>query len=85
MAPFMLSAAMPRNMLQEGDMARRRLSRAAPTEARMAPATLKRKQLIRLSIEDQRRFADTIVNPPAPNKALRRAAKAYTALIAKSN
>ncbi len=32
--------------------------------------------VITLSIRDQARFVDAILNPPAPNAALRRAAKA---------
>ena len=46
--------------------------------------TIEQAHIIRLSLEDQRRFAEAILNPPAPNKALRRAAKAYKALIASS-
>ena len=65
-------------------MASRRSSRTAVIEARIARA-LKPEQLIRISVEDQRRVAKTIVNPPAPNKALRRAAKARKTLIAMSN
>lgn len=38
-------------------------------------------QIIRLSVEDQRAFADTILAPPGPNAALRRAAAAYRDLI----
>jgi len=47
-----------------------------------ANRTIERAHFVRLSVEDQRRFADAIVKPPPPNKALRRAAKAYQALIA---
>lgn len=38
-------------------------------------------QLIRLSVEDQRTFAEAILNPPQPNAALLRAAEAYRTLI----
>ena len=38
-------------------------------------------QIIRLSIEDQRAFAEAILNPPAPNDAMRRAAQAYRDLV----
>jgi uncharacterized protein (DUF1778 family) len=55
---------------------------AAAEEA--ANRTIEQAHIIRLSLEDQRRFAEAILNPPAPNKALRRAAKAYKALIASS-
>jgi uncharacterized protein (DUF1778 family) len=56
---------------------------AAAQEA--ANRAIERAHFIRLSVEDQRRFADAIINPPAPNKALRRAGKTYKALIATSN
>jgi uncharacterized protein (DUF1778 family) len=44
---------------------------AAAQEA--ANRTIEEAQIIRLSIEDQRAFADAIINPPAPSRALRRA------------
>ncbi len=34
-------------------------------------------EIIRLSIDDQRRFAEALINPPAANDALRRAAKLH--------
>ena len=37
--------------------------------------------MIRLSVEDQRMFAETILNPPRPNDALRRAAAAHQKLV----
>jgi uncharacterized protein (DUF1778 family) len=55
---------------------------AAAEEA--ANRTIEQAHIMRLSLEDQRRFAEAILNPPAPNKALRRAAKAYKGLIASS-
>ena len=33
--------------------------------------------IIRLSAEDQQRFAEALINPPAPNEALRKAAARY--------
>jgi uncharacterized protein (DUF1778 family) len=39
-------------------------------------------QIIRLSVEDQRRFAEAIIDPPPPNEALRRAAQAHHRLVA---
>ena len=33
--------------------------------------------IIRLSVEDQQRFAEVLINPPAPNKALRTAARRH--------
>lgn len=38
-------------------------------------------QLIRLSVEVQRRFADLLLNPPRPVAALRRARKVHAKLI----
>jgi uncharacterized protein (DUF1778 family) len=34
-------------------------------------------EIIRLSTEDQRRFAEALINPPKPNEALRRAMKLH--------
>jgi uncharacterized protein (DUF1778 family) len=41
-------------------------------------------QLIRLSVEDQRKLVETLLNPPKPTPALRRAMQAHKRLIAKS-
>ena len=38
-------------------------------------------QLIRLSVEDQRRFVERLLNPSSPTAALRRARKAHAKLI----
>jgi len=38
-------------------------------------------QVIRLSVEDQRAFAEAILNPPQPSPALIRAAEAHRRLI----
>jgi uncharacterized protein (DUF1778 family) len=38
-------------------------------------------EIIRLSVEDQRRFAEIIINPPEPNAALRRAFEAHRELF----
>lgn len=46
-----------------------------------AQRTIEETQIIRLSVEDQRVFAEAILNPPAPNAALKRAAEAYRTLI----
>ena len=37
--------------------------------------------IMRLSLEDQRQFAETLINPPKPNAALKRAAKLHAKLI----
>jgi uncharacterized protein (DUF1778 family) len=47
-----------------------------------AHRTIEETQIIRLSVEDQRSFADAILNPPPPGDALKRAALAYRNLIA---
>jgi uncharacterized protein (DUF1778 family) len=50
----------------------------------VAHRTIDESQLIRLSIEDQRRFVDLLLNPPALAPALKRARKAHARLIAYS-
>jgi len=52
---------------------------AAAQEA--AGRAIEEAQIIRLSVEDQRAFADAILNPPPPSPALVRAAEAYRQLI----
>lgn len=52
---------------------------AAAQEA--AARTIEEAQIIRLSVEDQRAFAEAIFNPPPPSPALIRAAKAHRRLI----
>ena len=49
-----------------------------------AQKTIEESQIIRLSMEDQRALAESILNPPAPTHALRRAKAAHERLIAKS-
>ena len=53
---------------------------AAAQEA--AEKTIAEVQIIRLSVDDQRAFAQSIINPPAPTPALRRAKKAHRRLVA---
>jgi uncharacterized protein (DUF1778 family) len=50
----------------------------------VAHRTIDEAQFIRLSIEDQRRFVDLLLNPPALAPALKRARKAHARLIAYS-
>ncbi len=38
-------------------------------------------EIIRLSAEDQRRFAEALINPPKPNAALRRAKRLHAANV----
>lgn len=48
---------------------------AAADEA--ACRTIEQTEIIRLSLEGQRQFAEAIINPPEPTPALRRAARRY--------
>lgn len=43
--------------------------------------TIEDAQIIRLSVEDQERFAQALLEPPAPSPALERAAQAHARLI----
>jgi len=54
---------------------------AAAREA--ANRTIEETHIIRLSVEDQRAFADAILNPPPPSPALLRAAEAHGRLVRK--
>lgn len=47
----------------------------------IAHRTIEETNVIRLSLEDQRRFVDLLLNPPAPAPALQRAAKTHAKLI----
>ncbi|GEM_PF-3338064 len=58
---------------------RHRDTEAAAQEA--ACRAIEENQIIRLSVEDQRAFAEAILDPPAPSKGLLRAADAYRNLI----
>jgi uncharacterized protein (DUF1778 family) len=55
---------------------------AAAQEA--AHKTIEEAKIIRLSIEDQRRFVDLLLDPPALSPAMKRARKAHFRLIRKS-
>jgi uncharacterized protein (DUF1778 family) len=55
---------------------------AAAQEA--ATRTIEETQIIRLSVEDQRLFAEAILNPPPPSAGLLKAAEAYRTLIKES-
>ncbi len=52
---------------------------AAAQEA--AQRTIEKTEIIRLSIEGQRAFAEAVLNPPEPSGGLRKAAKAHRRLI----
>lgn len=49
-----------------------------------AERTIEETQIIRLSVADQERVAEMLLNPPPPNEALKRAAAAHKALIRES-
>ncbi len=49
-----------------------------------AQKTIEETQIIRLSVEDQKALAESILNPPEPARALRRAKAVHERLIAKS-
>lgn len=49
-----------------------------------AHRTIEETQIIRLSVEDQKAFTAAVLNPPAPNAALVRAAEAYRSLVTAS-
>jgi uncharacterized protein (DUF1778 family) len=49
-----------------------------------AKRTIDEAQVIRLSVEDQRRFVKLLLNPPALAPALKRARRAHARLIASS-
>jgi len=55
---------------------------AAAQEA--AHRTIEEAHMIRLSIEDQQRFVDLLLNPPPMSPALQRAKKAHSRLIRES-
>ena len=42
-----------------------------------AQRAIEEEGIIRLSAEDQQRFAEALLDPPAPNEALRRAARRH--------
>jgi uncharacterized protein (DUF1778 family) len=52
---------------------------AAAQEA--AARAIEEAQIIRLSVEDQRSFAEAILNPPEPTPALRRAFRRHRDLV----
>jgi uncharacterized protein (DUF1778 family) len=52
---------------------------AAADEA--ACRAIEQTEIIRLSLQDQRRIAAAILNPPAPTAALKKAARRYRELI----
>jgi uncharacterized protein (DUF1778 family) len=54
------------------------------TASETARRTIEETHLIRLSIEDQQRFVELLVNPPPVPPALRRAAKTHSRLIRES-
>lgn len=49
-----------------------------------AQRTIADTQIVRLSVEDQKALVESILNPPSPTRALRKAKAAHKRLIAKS-
>lgn len=49
-----------------------------------AQKTIEEAQIIRLSVEDQKSVAESILNPPTPTRALRDAKAVHKRLIARS-
>jgi uncharacterized protein (DUF1778 family) len=47
----------------------------------VAHRVIEETHIIRLSLEDQRRFAEALLNPPEPNEALRRAFESHRRLV----
>ena len=47
----------------------------------VAQRTIEESHLIRLSVEDQARFADLLLSPPEPSQGLRRAKEAHSRLV----
>jgi uncharacterized protein (DUF1778 family) len=56
---------------------------AAAQEA--AQRTIEEMQMIRLSLKDQERFVELLLNPPALSPAMKRAKKAHARLIRQSS
>ncbi len=46
-----------------------------------ARRTVEEAEILRLAVEDQRRFAEALIAPPAPNDRLQRAARRHAELI----
>jgi uncharacterized protein (DUF1778 family) len=46
--------------------------------------TIEDTSIVRVSVEDQRRIMDALLEPPKPNEALRKAAEAYGELVVAS-
>jgi uncharacterized protein (DUF1778 family) len=55
---------------------------AAAQEA--AQRTIEEMAIIRLSVEDQQLMMDSVLNPPDPNEALRKAFEAHKRLVVQS-
>jgi uncharacterized protein (DUF1778 family) len=49
-----------------------------------AQRTIAETQIIQLSVKDQQVLAESLLNPPDPNRALRRAKSAHDRIIAKT-
>jgi uncharacterized protein (DUF1778 family) len=63
------------------EMQGRSVSDSVVVAAEMAQRAIKENCVIRLSLEDQRRFVELLLDPPAPVPVLDRAAQAHDDLI----
>lgn len=67
---------------QAADLEGRSISDFVVSAAQVAARrTIEEAQLVRLSLEDQMRFASALLDPPAPSAALQRAAAAHKRLV----
>lgn len=58
--------------------------KTASPSPKLAGQIVKDGAIVRLSVEDQRLMLDAILDPPEPNKSLRKAVEAYHQLVIKS-
>ncbi|MBI1789492.1 MAG: DUF1778 domain-containing protein [Acidobacteria bacterium] len=79
-SPARLEARLPADVYallkRAAEIEGRTLSDFVVSAARDAASrTIAETEVLRLAVKDQRRFAEALLHPPAPNAALRRAAR----------
>ena len=84
--PARLEARLPADIYallkRAAEIEGRTLSDFVVSAAREAASrTIQESGILRLSVEDQKLFANAILNPPAPNAALKRIAKRHRNLF----
>ncbi len=52
-----------------------------PARGKFQQGQVEDAEFLRLSVEDQTRFVDALIDPPAPAAALKRAAKRHSTLV----